>query len=121
MEEAFVNSLYNEFEAESAGLEPGGLNPFVIKVMQEIGIDISKNSTDSVTDFYNEGKKYDLVIAVCDKNAAESCPIFPGAGRVLHWPFEDPSSFKGNDEEKLNFTRKIRDEIKEKIVYNFKS
>jgi arsenate reductase len=117
MAEAFVNKFASEkFEAESAGLEPGKLNPFVVKAMAEIGIDISKNNTNSVKDFYAEGRKYDYVIAVCDKEAADKCPIFPGVNKVLHWPFEDPSSFTGDDTEKLEFTKKVRDQIKEKVL-----
>ena len=117
MAEAFVNNFAGErFEAESAGLEPGKLNPFVVRAMGEIGIDISENNTNSIKDFYEEGRKYDYVVAVCDKKAAEQCPIFPGVSEILHWPFEDPSSVKGNDEEKLKVARKVRDRIKEKIV-----
>jgi arsenate reductase len=84
--------------------------------MKEIGIDISKNKTKSVKDFYNQGKKYDYVITVCDKEAAEKCPVFPGTNKILHWPFDDPSSAKGTEEEKLEFTSKIRDEIKKQIM-----
>lgn len=117
MAEAFVNNFAGErFEAESAGLEPGKLNPFVVRAMEEIGIDISENNTNSVKDFYEEGRKYDYVVAVCDKKAAEQCPIFPGVSDILHWPFEDPSSVDGNDEEKLEVARRVRNQIKAKII-----
>lgn len=117
MAEAFVNNFAGErFEAESAGLEPGKLNPFVVWAMKEIGIDISENDTNSIKDFYEEGRKYDYVIAVCDKKAAEQCPIFPGISKVLHWPFEDPSSVDGNDDEKLEVARRVRNQIKAKIT-----
>jgi len=117
MAEKFLNELgKDKFIAESAGLEPGVLNPFAVKAMAEIGYDISQNKTKSVFDFYKIGKTYDYVITVCDPQAAERCPIFPGKVQRLHWGFKDPSSFVGSDEEKLEFTRKIRDEIKEKIM-----
>ena len=116
MAEAFLNRIGGEyFEAESAGLEPGTLNPFVVKVMAEIGYDLSKNKTKSVFDMYKAGKTYDYVITVCDPEAAERCPIFPGKVERLHWGFRDPSSFQGTDEEKLAFTRQVRDEIQRAI------
>jgi arsenate reductase (thioredoxin) len=116
MAETFLNDLgKGKFFAESAGLEPGTLNPMVVKVMAEAGYDISGNSTKSVFDFRTEGRSYDYVVAVCSKEAEERCPVFPGAGVRLHWPFGDPSSFQGSDEEKLAFTRSIRDEIKSAV------
>lgn len=116
MAEAFINDLGGgSFFAESAGLEPGSLNPFVVEAMKEAGYDISGNSTDSVYDFWKEGRLYDYVIAVCSREAEEKCPIFPGVRHRLHWPFGDPSSSQGSDEEKMAFTRKIRDEIREKV------
>ncbi|MCX8058010.1 MAG: arsenate reductase ArsC [Spirochaetes bacterium] len=117
MAEKFLNELGKEFfEAESAGIEPGQLNPYVVKAMNEIGYDISQNKTKSVFELYKSGKTYNFVITVCDPEAAEKCPIFPGNVKRLHWSFQDPSSFIGSEEEKLQFTRKIRDQIKEKII-----
>ncbi|MCF7878254.1 MAG: arsenate reductase ArsC [Candidatus Omnitrophica bacterium] len=116
MAESFLNQLAGDrFEAESAGLEPGELNPLVVKAMQEVGIDISGNKTKSVFDFYRQGRSYDYVITVCDESQSEQCPLFPGTAKKLHWGFSDPSSFSGTDQEKLEKTRKIRDEIKEKL------
>jgi len=116
MAETYLNDLGNgRFSAESAGLEPGSLNPLVMKVMAEEGYDISGNSTNSVFDFYQQKRSYDVVVAVCSKEAEERCPIFPGAGQRLHWPFDDPSSTTGSEEERLEATRKIRDQIKQKI------
>lgn len=113
MAEAFLNQLAGpKFEVESAGLKPGKLNPLVVKVMQEVGIDISGNKTKSVFDFYKQGKLYDYVITVCDESQSEQCPVFPGAAKKLHWGFSDPSSFFGTDQERLKKTRKVRDEIK---------
>jgi arsenate reductase len=117
MAEAFLNrSGGDRFHAESAGLEPGTLNPNVVTVMKEIGIDISNKKTRSVFDLFRQGKKYDAVITVCDVASAEQCPIFPGKVKRIAWSFPDPSMHKGSTEEVLAFTRKVRDEIEEKIV-----
>ena len=116
MAEAFLNNLGSDFfEAESAGLEPGTLNPNVVAVMQEAGIDISKNGTRSVFDLFKQGKRYNAVITVCDGANAESCPIFPGIVKRIGWSFPDPSQFTGSREEVLQQTRIVRDEIKAKI------
>jgi arsenate reductase len=116
MAEAFLNHLAGDkFEAESAGLTPGQLNPVVVAVMQETGLDISHNSTNSVFEFLKQGKKYDFVITVCEQSASERCPLFPGKTQRLHWSFEDPSSFTGTEEEIKNRTRKVRDQIKTAI------
>lgn len=117
MAEAFLNYYgKNKFFAESAGLEKGKLNPYVVKVMYEIGIDISNNKTKTVQEFLKKGKTYDYVITVCDQASGEKCPYFPGQGKRLHIEFEDPSSFKGQEEEILNKTRVVRDQIKETIL-----
>lgn len=117
MAETFLNELgEGRFAAESAGLEPGQLNPRVVQAMAEEGYDISGNSTNSVFEFYQEGRSYDVVVAVCSKEAAERCPIFPGAKKLLHWPFDDPSSLSGSEEAALEATRKIRDQIKARIL-----
>jgi arsenate reductase (thioredoxin) len=114
--EAFLNSLgESRFIAESAGLEPGELNLVVVEAMKEIGFDISKNKTKSVFDFYKQGKLFNYVITVCDRNASERCPIFPGMVTRMHWSFDDPASFDGTPSEKLNKTRLVRDSIKERI------
>lgn len=105
----------NRFVVESAGLEPGKINPLVVEVMQEEGIDLSGRRPNSVYEFYKEGRSYDFVITVCSKDAAERCPIFPGGGRHLHWPFDDPSKAVGSYEEKLAEVRRIRDEIRQKV------
>jgi len=114
MAEAFLNQICgDEFEAYSAGLEPGKLNPIVVEAMQEIGIDISGNQTKAVFDMIKSGKMFACVITVCDEASAERCPYFPGASTRLHWNFPDPSGFQGA--EKLVKTREVRDAIKEKI------
>jgi arsenate reductase (thioredoxin) len=116
MAEAFLKKYGGDrFEVESAGLEPGKLNPVVVAAMQEVGIDISENKTKSVFDFYKQGKLYNYVVTVCNESQSERCPVFPGGGNRLHWGFSDPSSFPGTDAEKLAATRKVRDQIEAKI------
>jgi len=116
MAEAYLNILAGEhFYAESAGLDPGILNPYVVKVMKEEGIDISGNKIDSAFDLYKEGRSYDYVVTVCDAAKAEKCPVFPGVTSRLNWSFPNPADFTGTDEEILAATRKVRDQIKVKI------
>lgn len=116
MAEAWLKQLGGErFEVESAGLEPGTLNPLVVEAMQEAGIDISGNQTKSVFDFFTQGRRYHYVVTVCDESQSERCPIFPGAVQFLHWSFPDPSRFTGTHEERLRQTLEVRDRIKAKI------
>ena len=116
MAEAWLNHFCGDkFEAESAGLSPGTLNPLVVKVMQEVGIDISHKKTQAAADLVKAGKIYAYVVTVCDESSAEQCPIFPGDAKQLHWGFPDPSVLAGTEEEKLAEIRKIRDVIKAKI------
>jgi arsenate reductase len=113
MAEAYFKKFTDDnFHAESAGLEPGSLNPLAIEVMQEDGIDISKNLTKGVFDFFKAGKIFHYVVTVCDKEASERCPIFPGLVKKINWSFADPSKFTGSHEEKLTATRIVRDQIK---------
>jgi arsenate reductase len=116
MAEAFLNQLAGDnFFAESAGFEPGIINLIVVEAMKEVNIDISKNETKSVFDFFKEGHLYHFAIAVCDEASAERCPIFPGLTKRLGWSFEDPASFTGTHEEKLAKTRVVRDKIKAEV------
>jgi arsenate reductase len=116
MAEAFLNQICSgEFEAQSAGIEPGRLNPNVVAVMNEIGIDISGNQTKAAFDVLKSGQMFSYVITVCDEASAERCPIFPGVAKRLHWSFADPSGFRGAQSEILEKTREVRDTIKEKI------
>ena len=116
MAEAYLKKIGGgAFHAESAGLEPGTLNPIVVQVMKEDGIDISGNKTKSAFDLHQQGKHYDYVITVCDESQAERCPVYPGVMKKLHWGFRDPSAFTGSAEEKLARTREVRDEIKSAI------
>jgi len=116
MAEALLNQICGEFfEAHSAGLEAGKLNPIAVEAMQEIGIDISGNQTKAAFDVFKSGKSFAYVITVCDETSAERCPIFPGVTTRLHWSFEDPSSFLGTHAEKLAKTRQVREAIRQKI------
>jgi arsenate reductase (thioredoxin) len=112
MAEAFLKKYAgSRFEVESAGLEPGKLNPYVVRAMAEVGIDISRNATKGVWDLFQAGKVYQVVVAVCSKEAAERCPIFPGLSEKLHWPFDDPAALEGSDDRIMAGTRRIRDQI----------
>lgn len=116
MAEAWLNQICGDFfAAESAGLEPGTLNPLVVEAMQEVGIDISKKETRAVFDVFKSGKLFGYVITVCDETSAERCPIFPGVSERLHWSFRDPSALTGTHEERLAGAREIRDEIRARI------
>jgi arsenate reductase (thioredoxin) len=116
MAEAFLIKIGGEkFYVESAGFEPGALNPIAVEVMKEIGSDISNNRTKSVFDFFKQGKLYNYVITVCDEASGEKCPLFPGITKRLHWEFDDPSAFEGSHDQKLEKTRIVRDKIKVKV------
>jgi arsenate reductase (thioredoxin) len=116
MAEAFLKKYGGDrFEVESAGLEPGKLNPIVVDAMREAGLDISQNKTNSVFDFYKQGKQYDYIITVCDESQSSACPVFPGKAQRLHWAFPDPSRLEGENEKKLEKVRILRDSIKQKI------
>src|SRR6185369_12373708 len=97
MAEALLKKIGGDrFEAFSAGLEPGTLNPLAVEVMGELGVDISANQTKGVFDFFTGGILFDYVVTVCDGASAEKCPIFPGITRRLHWSFEDPAAAAGS-------------------------
>ena len=116
MAAALLNEICGDFfEAESAGVEPGTLNPLVVEALQEIGIDISNNKTQAVFDVFKSGKLFSHVITVCSEAEAGGCPIFPGVTKRLHWSFPDPSAFQGTREEGLERTRQIRDQIAARI------
>ncbi len=117
MAEALLNQMCGErFEAESAGLEPGILNPLAVAVMRELGIDIGAKETRGVAEVIRSGGRFDYVITVCDESSAEQCPLVPGAGARLHWNFPDPGKFVGTWDERLRRTREVRDAIEAKIA-----
>jgi len=114
--EAFLKHYAGDrFDAQSAGLDPGELNSLAVEVMAEIGIDISQNKTKSVFDVWKRGEAFQYVVAVCDADSAEKCPIFPGVTKRLHWPFHDPLKVTGTQDQKLQKVRQIRDEIAAKV------
>jgi len=112
--EAFLKKYARDkFEVYSAGLEPGEINPYTKKVMEEIGFDLSDHRSKGLKEFM--GKMHiGYLITVCS-NAEEKCPFFPGIAKRLHWPFDDPATFEGTEEEKLAKFREVREQIKEKI------
>lgn len=104
------------FEAHSAGLEPGVLNPLAVEALQESGIDISSNKTQSVFDVWASARHiFAYVITVCSESEAAGCPIFAGVCKRLHWSFPDPGKFTGTHEELLEQTRRLIDQIHAKI------
>jgi arsenate reductase (thioredoxin) len=114
--ETFLNTEYGDlFFAESAGLMTKEINPLAIHVMSEIDLDISKNSSDSVFEFYKQGRLYQYVITVCSREAEEKCPMFPGIQRRLNWNLPDPEEFEGTTEEKLEKARQLRDQIRNRV------
>ena len=116
MAEAWLNNICGDcFEGHSAGLEPGTLNPLAVKVMTEKGIDISKNKTQAVFDVFKSGELFAYVVTVCDETSAEKCPIFPGPATRMHWTFPDPAQEEGDEAEKLEQFRAVRDQIRSKI------
>ncbi len=114
MAEAWLRELGgDEFDVYSAGLEPQGVNPLTITVMEETGYDMRDHRSEHLDDY--QGKiEFDYLITVCS-HADERCPFFPGMGQRLHWPFEDPAAFNGPEEQQLAFFRKVRDQIKNKV------
>ena len=117
MAAALLNTTCGElFEAQSAGLEPGTINPVVVEALQDLGIDISKNTTQRVFDVLQSGQMFQFVVTVCSEAEAEGCPIFPGVTTRLHWPFDDPSKFTGTHEQRLEKTRRVRDQIHARIA-----
>jgi arsenate reductase len=106
----------DRFDVESAGLEPGTLNPYAVTALREEGIDISGKETVSAFELLKQGRYYTYVITVCDETSAETCPIFPGCRERFHWSFPDPSKFTGTDEEIMTRVREVRDQIRDKIA-----
>ena len=116
MAAALLNEVCGEFfEPESAGLEPGTLNPLAVEALQEIGIDISDNVTQSVFDVFKSGQLFAYAITVCSESESKGCPIFAGVTKRLHWPFADPSQFAGTHEQRLAKTRELLKEIRAQI------
>jgi arsenate reductase (thioredoxin) len=105
----------DDFEVVGAGLEQGVLNHYVVKALREDGIDMAGKGTQAVMDLWKAGRRFDYVVSVCSREAAERCPIFPGSSGKLHWPFEDPSTFTGSDDQIMKRVRGLRDAIKARV------
>ena len=117
MAEGFVNALYSDrYNAFSAGTEPSTVSPYAVRVMREIGIDISDHRSKSVDEFIDQ--ELDYVVTVCD-HAKEVCPFFPGGRKALHKGFQDPASIAGTEDEKLSLFRRVRDEIRDWVEKSF--
>lgn len=116
MAQAFANALgQGRVEAKSAGFEPRPVLSNVVQVMAEEGVDVSGHNPQSVFDLFRQGRRYDVVITVCDDADEAACPIFPGIAVRDHWPFPDPSRATGTADEQLAYVRSIRDAIKKKV------
>jgi len=119
MAEGLLRNFYGDyFEVLSAGTNPSEVHQYAIKVMMEIGIDISNQRSKSVEDFID--RDIDYVITVCD-NAREACPFFPGGKKSMHKSFEDPASASGTEDQVINVFRNVRDEIKDWIKETFRN
>jgi arsenate reductase len=103
----------DRFEAYSAGLEPKGIHPLTIQVLEELGLDISNQYSINLSAYLGK-VHFGYLITVCS-NAEERCPIFPGASVRLHWPFDDPVAFQGTEAERLAEFRRVRDQIAARI------
>jgi arsenate reductase len=116
MAEAFLRHFAGDrFEAFSAGLEPAGINPLTVRVMDEIGISLAEHSSKSLFDFMGR-MHFGYLVTLCS-HAEQSCPaVFPGVGQRLHWDLEDPSAAEGSEEERLDVFRRIRDEIADRVL-----
>ncbi len=115
MAEAFLRLHGGDrFEAHSAGLEPKGINPYTRRVLAEVGVDISGQSSKDLTVYLGK-THFGYLVTVCS-NAEARCPIFPGVATRLHWPFDDPAAVEGTDGEKLAAFRRVRDAIEARIL-----
>jgi arsenate reductase (thioredoxin) len=102
----------DDYEVESAGVAPSQVRPEAVTAMNEIGISIDGQYSKSVDKF--TGQNFDYIITVCD-NAKESCPVFPGNAKRIHWSFDDPAAVKGTEQKRLAEFRRVRDEISDKL------
>jgi arsenate reductase len=109
MAEGLLRALAGDrFEVFSAGSKPSVVNPLAIAAMDERGIDIRSHRSKHLDEYL--AQPFDYVITVCD-NAAETCPLFPGPARRIHWSFPDPAAAEGSQAERLASFRQVRDDI----------
>lgn len=115
MAEAFLRKYgEGQFEPFSAGLEPKELNPLTVRVMEEIGFDMSRHRSKGISEYLGK-EHFEYLVTVCH-DAEQNCPrVWPGVNQRLHWSFEDPAAFEGSEEEKLAKFRQVRDQIQEKV------
>ena len=117
MAEEYVRRFGGEdFQVESAGLAPTSINPLVVEVMAEEGVDLAGKRTRKAFDLFRAGQMYDYVVTVCSESVEEQCPVFPGVTHRLHLPFPDPAQASGDHEQKLAQVRAIREAIKQKMA-----
>jgi arsenate reductase len=117
MAEALLRHVRGDrYDAYSAGTEPGSVHPLAVKVMAELGIDISAHIAKSVEMFLD--KEFEYVITVCDQ-ANEACPFFAGGKKRLHRSFQDPAAFTGSGEDRLELFRRVRDQIEDWVSATF--
>jgi arsenate reductase len=115
MAEAFLRRYAGEqFEVYSAGLEPGEINPYTRRVMEEVGLSLEGQRSKGLSEYLGKDH-FSYLVTVCDR-AEKLCPVFPGMGTRLHWSLEDPSEAKGSEEEKLAKFRQVRNEIRIKVL-----
>lgn len=116
--EAYLKKIAgDQFEVESAGLQPASrVNPLVVEVMKEEGLDLSMKQPQSVFDLFKSGRVYSHVVTVCDDSESR-CPVFPGITKRLHFPFPDPAEVSGSQEEMRRKVRDIRDQIKNWLLH----
>lgn len=121
MAAAYLEKLgKGRFDVKSAGLNPAdSVNPLVVEVMKEEGIDLSGVKPRAAFDLVKSGELFSYVITVCDKETDKNCPVFPGIQRRENWPFKDPESASGSHEEQLEQVRSIRELIKSKLIRYF--
>jgi arsenate reductase len=119
MSECILNQLGREtYQAYSAGSKPTGtVNPYSIKILKKNKINCNNVSSKSWDTFTNT--QFDVVVTVCNNAANETCPVYPGSPKKLHWDLEDPAAFQGNEEEKLNEFQRIFDQIHDRIKKEF--
>lgn len=115
MAEAFLRALGGDrYDAFSAGLEPKEIHPLTRQAMAEIGYDLSGHRAKALTEYLGK-EHFGFLVTVCDR-AEQKCPIFPGTGQRLHWPFDDPAAAEGSEEERLAIFRRVRDEIQARVA-----
>ena len=102
----------DRFDVASAGVAPSAVRKEAIEAMREVGIDISAHRSKSVDEFTDQ--QFDYIITVCD-NARESCPVFPGNAKRIHWSFDDPAAVQGDEQTRLAAFQRVRDEIRKRL------